>query len=234
MSQEVEQKVISTGREELDNRIGGGIPLESLTLIEGGSHSGKSVFTQQLIWGTARDGFKTSVFTSENTVNSLVRQMQSLNLDTLSYLLLGRVRIFPFEIVESQSQTLDHLLEAIGNEAQKKQEIIFVDALTPCIMGADANDAARYFEHCKKISAAGTSILTVIHSYAVDKDFLIRVQALCDAHLRFRTESDGNRLIKLLEVAKIRGASRNTGNIVSFEIEPGIGLRVVPISKAQG
>lgn len=234
MNNKTTNQIISTGRDELDKRIGGGIPLRSMTLIEGQSHSGKSVFSQQLVWGTVRDGLKVSVFTSENTVYSLVRQMQSLNLDTLDYLLLGQMNIYPFEIVRSQADTLSNLLIAIGNEARKKRDIIFVDSLTPCIMGADTHHASRYFEYCKKISARGPSIITTIHSYAVDKEFLIRVQSLCDAHLRFRTESDGNRLIKLMEVAKIRGASRNTGNIVSFEIEPGIGLRVVPISRAQG
>ena len=77
-------------------------------------------------------------------------------------------------------------------------------------------------------------MLTVVHSHAVDNDLLIRIQSLCDAHLRMRTENAGSKLVKIMEVSKIRGASRNTGNIVSFEIEPGIGMRIIPISKAQG
>lgn len=226
--------VISTGRDEIDKRIGGGIPLNSLTLIEGESHSGKSVFTQQLVWGTARDGFRVSMFTSENTVRSLVAQMNSLNLEINPYLLLGDLRVFPFEVARTKAEALDNLLEAISNEVRREQEIIFVDSLTPYIMGDEVQNAARYFEQCKKLNAKGTSIVTVIHSHAVDREFLIRVQSICDAHLHFRTEADGSRLIKLIEVAKIRGASRNTGNIISFEIEPGIGLRIIPISKAQG
>jgi flagellar protein FlaH len=37
-----------------------------------------------------------------------------------------------------------------------------------------------------------------------------------------------------MEVAKVRGASKRTGNIVSFEIEPGWGMRIIPISRARG
>jgi flagellar protein FlaH len=77
-------------------------------------------------------------------------------------------------------------------------------------------------------------VVTIIHSHAVDLDLLVRIQSLCDAHLRLRTENAGSKLIKIMEVAKIRGASKNTGNIISFEIEPGIGMRIIPISKAQG
>ena len=43
-------KIISTGNDELDKKIGGGIPLRSLTLVEGQPDAGKSVLTQQMVW----------------------------------------------------------------------------------------------------------------------------------------------------------------------------------------
>jgi len=74
----------------------------------------------------------------------------------------------------------------------------------------------------------------VVHSHAVSKDFLVRLTSLCDAHLKLRTEEVGERLVKMMEVAKVRGATKTTGNIVSFEIEPGWGMRIIPLSKARG
>lgn len=226
--------VVSTGSEELDNKIGGGIPLGSLTLIEGGSHSGKSVFSQQLLWGTLRDGYRLSLFTSENTVKSLMRQMQSLNIDVLTYLLLGQLRVYPLEVAQATGDALTDLLNAIMYEADNGLDMIFVDALTPYILDSKPSAVIGYFEQCKRLCAKGVTVVTVIHSHAVDKDLLIRIQSLCDAHLRLRTENAASKLIKIMEVAKIRGASKNTGSIISFEIEPGIGMRIIPISKAQG
>lgn len=226
--------VVSTGSEELDNKVGGGIPLGSLTLIEGGSHSGKSVFSQQLLWGSLRDGYRISLFTSENTVKSLMRQMDSLNLNVQTNLLLGHLRIYPMEVSKSQEEALESLLSAMNAEANKERDLIFVDALTPFISGSPAGLIISYFEQCKRLCSNGTTVVTIIHSHAVDQDLLVRIQSLCDAHLRLRTENAGSKLIKIMEVAKIRGASKNTGNIISFEIEPGIGMRIIPISKAQG
>lgn len=226
--------VVSTGSEELDNKVGGGIPLGSLTLIEGGSHSGKSVFSQQLLWGSLRDGYRISLFTSENTVKSLMRQMDSLNLNVQTNLLLGHLRVYPMEVSKSQEEALESLLSAIKSEAKKERDLIFVDALTPFISGSPAGLIIGYFEQCKRLCSNGTTVVTIIHSHAVDQDLLVRIQSLCDAHLRLRTENAGSKLIKIMEVAKIRGASKNTGNIISFEIEPGIGMRIIPISKAQG
>ena len=79
--------IVSTGNSELDSKMGGGIPRGSLTLIEGDSGAGKSVLAQQLLWGSLHDGFKCALFTSENSARSLVKQMQSLNLDVLDFLL---------------------------------------------------------------------------------------------------------------------------------------------------
>jgi flagellar protein FlaH len=72
-----------------------------------------------------------------------------------------------------------------------------------------------------------------VHAYAFEQSTLVRVRSLCDAHLHLRIEQVGERLIKVLEVAKVRGAERNTGDVVSFDVEPGMGMRLIPVSKAR-
>jgi flagellar protein FlaH len=226
--------VISTGSREIDDKMGGGVPHGSMTLIEGDSHSGKSVLTQQMSWGSLHDGFRLSFFTTENTVRSLVRQMNSLNIDITDYLLLGKLRLFPMEVSQSRTETMDVLLQAIQAEGARGSDMIFVDALTPCITSSPPEVVLTFFEKCKRLCSSGMTIVIVVHSHAVEKELLVRVTSLCDAHLRLRTEEVGERLIKAMEVAKVRGASKRTGNIISFEVEPGFGMRIIPINKAQG
>ena len=230
--EEQKKTVVSTGNLEIDTKMGGGIPLGSLTLIDGDSHSGKSVLSQQMIWGSLRDGFQLSLFTTENTVKSLITQMQSLNIDILDYLLLGKLNVFPMEVAKLRGQALVKLIQAV--KAEDDRDMVFVDSLTPCIVRNDVDNILSYFEECKRLCSSRKTIINVIHSHAVSKEVLVRMQSLCDAHLRLRTEEVGERLIKTMEVSKIRGASKTTGNIVSFEIEPGWGMKVIPISKAQG
>ena len=52
-------------------------------------------------------------------------------------------------------------------------------------------------------------------------------------HLKLRLEEVGERLVKVLEVSKVRNAERTTGNIISFDVEPGMGMRIIPITKAK-
>ena len=39
--------------------------------------------------------------------------------------------------------------------------------------------------------------------------------------------------MKTIQVAKIRGAESVTGGIIGFEVEPGLGLRIIPLSRAK-
>ncbi len=228
------KSVVSTGNVEIDNKMGGGIPLGSLTLIDGHSHAGKSVLSQQLMWGSLYDGFRLSFFTTENTVKSLVKQMQSLNIDIVDFILLRRLRVYPMEVARSVGGSLDGMLEAIRSERTCGSDIVLVDALTPFVLSTPPEDVISFFEGCKRLCSEGVTIINIIHSHAVSGELLVRITSLCDAHLCLRTEEVGNKLVKVMEVSKVRGASKNTGNIVSFEVEPGLGMRIIPISKAQG
>ena len=59
--------IISSGNSEIDSKMGGGIPVSSLGLIEGANDSGKSVLMQQLMKGGLDGQKKVLMFTTENT-----------------------------------------------------------------------------------------------------------------------------------------------------------------------
>jgi len=113
-------------------------------------------------------------------------------------------------------------------------DMIFVDSLTSSISHSSDNDVLGFFEEAKRICNEGKTIVVVVHSHGLNPDLLIRLRSLCDAHLQLRTEEVGQKLVKTLEVTKVRGADKSTGNIISFEVEPGWGMRVIPINKVNG
>jgi len=223
---------ISTGHAEIDKKVGGGIPVGSLTLIEGQSDAGKSVFAQQMIWGSLRGNHRVLVFTTENSVRSLNTQMESLGLDIMDALLLGWLKIYPVETSQMELLgTFDAVLSAI--ERHTAYGMVVVDSLTPVIAHTSVGDIISYFERCKRLCDDGKTIINIAHTYAFNEEVLARIRSVCDAHFRLRIEEVGDKLIKVLEVAKVRGADKDTGNILSFEVEPGMGMRVMPISQAK-
>lgn len=226
------KSVISTGNWEIDKKLGGGIPLGSMTLIEGESDSGKSVLSQQMIWGSLHDGFRVVIYTTENTVKSFVRQMTSLSLEVTDFLLLRRLKIFPISASRSRltpAQVFAMLLADLSSRTQI--DLVVVDSLTTFITHTSIEDTMTYFENCKQLCDQGLSLVNIVNSYAFGEAGLARVRSISDAHLRLRTEQIGDLIVKVLEVAKVRGAELSTGNVVSFDVEPMLGMKIIPVSK---
>jgi len=102
MTMEADRKdVIVTGTRDLDEKLGGGIPIGSLCLVEGHSDAGKSVISQHLAYG-ALTCTETLVvyYTMENTVRTLIAQMDSLSLYTLDYFLTGSFTDLPSDLAQ--------------------------------------------------------------------------------------------------------------------------------------
>jgi len=230
---EKELKIISTGNDELDKKMGGGIPLGTLTLVEGQSDSGKSVLTQQMLWGSLNNGCTAMIITTENTTKSLVTQMQSLSLDITDYLLLSRLSIYPLDIKKTRQNLSAGIVPLLTGCAHRGVELAVIDSLTYYLTHATIEEVLSFFEDCKALTGRGISIVCVAHSYAFTEEAMVRLGSMCDAHLRLRIETMGSKMVKILEVAKVRGAKLTTGNIVSFDVEPNWGIRIIPYSKAK-
>jgi len=226
------QHIISTGVTEIDKRLGGGIPCGSLTLIEGQSDAGKSVLSQQLAWGSLRSHQNVIFFSTENTVKSLVSQMESLGLDILDYMLMGWIKVYQMQTNKTNFHTCyDILIDSIIR-LKEKYELFIIDSITPVIAYTELEESLNYFDRCKSLCDNGCTVINVAHSFAFNEEILSRIRSMCDAHFRLSIEEVGDKLLKTLEVAKVRGADKGTGNIISFDVEPGIGMKILPLSKA--
>ncbi len=228
--------VILTGIREVDDKLGGGIPIGSLGLIEGHSDAGKSVLCQHLTYGALNcSDIAMAYYTTENTVKSLIAQMDSLNLFTIDHFLMDRLRIYPLTMrgnMEKAGRRFRLLLKHFET-LPDYYKLIIVDSITLLVAHTDQVANVDFFSACKNLCDQGRTIILVAHSYAFDEEVLSRSRSLCDAHFRIRLEQMGDRMVKILEVLKVRGADRPTGDVVTFEVEPKVGMRIIPMSKAR-
>jgi archaeal flagellar protein FlaH len=230
-------ETIVTNVTEVDERLGGGIPLGSLCLIEGHSDAGKSVLCQHLTNGTLVNGeISVAYYTTENNVRSLISQMESLNMNVLDHFLADHLRIFPLTFHNAAMQggakpfyVLTHHFTHLPQE----YKLIIVDSITLLVAHSNPVAIIDFFSRCKSICDQGRTVVVVAHSYAFEEDMLSRTRSLCDARLKLRLEQVGDSMIKLMEVLKVRGAERPTGDVVSFNIEPKMGMRIIPLAKAR-
>ena len=230
---ELELKVISTGSGELDRKMGGGIPLGSLTLIEGESGAGKSTLTQHLVWGALTMNGTAVVYTTENTVKSLIRQMESIGMDIRDFFLLDLMRIY--QVTTNANDDPAEAYDGLSNhiESLNGHSVVILDSLSTFLTKSTDDQILGFFAKCKALCDEGRTVICTAHSHAFDEKVLTRVRSVCDAHLRVLVEPGASELVKTMEIAKIKGAELSTGGIISFAIEPGIGMRIIPISKAR-
>jgi flagellar protein FlaH len=230
------KETIITAVSEVDDKLGGGIPLGSLCLIEGHSDAGKSVLCQHLANGTLITGeISVAYYTTENNVRSLVSQMESLNMNVLDHFLADRLRIFPltFKSGMQGGQKPFYVLTHHFTNLPQEFKLIIVDSITLLVAHSNPVAIIDFFSRCKGLCDQGRTIIVVAHSYAFEEDILSRTRSLCDARFRMRLEQVGDSMIKLMEVLKVRGAERPTGDVVSFNIEPRLGMRIIPLAKAR-
>ena len=228
--------VISTGNSELDKRIADGLPLQSLTLIEGENDTGKSVLTQQIMYGAMKQGLSVDLFSTENTTKSFLKQMESMSLDVSEYFAWGYLRVFPLHVVgfEWTKEEMDNVLTClIGSIAHSRAEVAIVDSLTLFTEYVSTDTILSFFTNCKTLVDRGKTILITLHSYAFEEDTLVRIRSVSDAHITMKKALVGDKYVMVLEVQKVRGARKTTGNLVSFEVHPGYGMKVIPMSFAR-
>ena len=230
------KSVILTGVREVDEKLGGGIPIGSLGLIEGHSDAGKSVLCQHLAHGAlASAQISVAYYTTENTVRSLIGQMDSLSLSIMDYFLIDYIRIYPLTLRGDIANTEKpfHYLKRHFAGLPRQFGLIVVDSVTLFVAHSSPVSIIDFFSACKDLCDMGRSIMLVAHSYAFDEEVLSRTRSLCDAHLKIKLEQMGDKLVKIMEVLKVRGADSRTGDSVGFEVEPKKGMHIIPVSKAR-
>jgi flagellar protein FlaH len=226
--------LIVMGVTDVDKRLGGGLPLETITLVEGDPESGKSVVIEQLAFNALRVGLRVVAFLSETKPRQFLDQMQSLGMPSMDYYLVRRLSIYPVNLRVDQERAeriMRKLLRYI--EAAQGVDLIIFDSVTPLLFQFDARYVLSFLATCKDLAALGKTIIVTLHSYAINESLRLRADSIVDAHLRLRIEELGKQVVRTLEVAKIRGAVKTIANSVSFTVEPGIGLKTVPISKTK-
>ena len=161
--------------------------------------------------------------------------MDSLALYVLDHFLADHLRIYPLTFHGNMQggnkpfYVLTHHFSRLPQEFK----LIIVDSITLLVAHSNPVAIIDFFSRCKGLCDEGRTVILVAHSYAFEEEMLSRTRSLCDARFRLRLEQVGDNMIKLMEVLKVRGADRPTGDVVSFDIEPKFGMRIIPLAKAR-
>ena len=161
--------------------------------------------------------------------------MSSLGLDISKYPKEEKLSFFSVQ-EPSAGQDSGSLLSALALDigyVAIDHNVIIVDAVTELAASSQEQSIVGFFASCKRLCSQGATIVVVAQSYAFDSNTIVRLRSLCDAHLNLRVGKVRDRLVRMLEVIKVNNMELNRDNVISFQVEPKVGMRIVPYSQAK-
>jgi len=232
------KKVIATGNEELDSRIGGGIPIPSLILVEGDHGTGKSVLVQQITYGALRAGLIVNYITTESTIREMLLQAKRLSFDMTDWFLRGKLRVYPIHMegvtwAEEISKLLLAVVSKFMNLTKDEWDVFIVDSFSVLAVYANVGAVLDFLTRARTMVSEGKVILLTVHPEALKEETMVRARSICDGYIKLKMSEVGSRLIKVMEIVKLRGALGPVDSTIAFDVDPAFGIKVLPLSVAR-
>lgn len=208
--EEEETKLIKSGGKlvALERAMDGGLILGSLVLAVGSASSGKSVLCQHLTYGALAEGYGAAFFSATHSPESLDQQMASLGLDVSNRIRSEKLGVFA--VPEAiQGEQAEPLLAELGVSIERLSlgaQFIVIDSLTDLAGSCPSQAVMAFFTNCR---------------------------SLCDGYFTLGSEQLQGKQLRVLEVVKINTTELQFPNALSFEVDPGVGMRLIPISEVK-
>ncbi len=231
-------RTISTGNEELDTKLGGGLPFPALIVVEGQHGAGKSVLVQQFVYGALKSSLRVIVVTTETTTVGYVRGMINVGFDVLDMYVRGRLTVYSTHIPrvwwvpstgrDLLSLTLNHVISAMD-----RYDVYVIDSFSVLVKGSKTEDVANFLTVAKRLVDKEKLILLTLHAGDIAEALHSGLKAIADGYIELKNAEMGGRSLKLMNIIKLKGASTVFENIITFDVDPAFGIKLIPMALAK-
>jgi len=227
--------LISLGIPELDRDLGGGIPYPSLISIEGEYGSGKTIFAHQIVYGMLKSGLRVCVISSETTVKEYLSMMKSVKLDVYDYYVSNQLQVYPLHVEGGRWTKFlsSFFLRVVANFLEMKKEkydVAVIDSLSVLTVDTPSYEFLTFVTRMKNLVSDGKTFVVTFHPEFLPEESIMKLRATSDVYLVLKNTSVSGIDVKLLRVVKLWGGSGERKTSITLEVNPEIGLRVMPLS----
>jgi len=216
-------------RDELQRNLGGGIPKNSLILIEGIDGAGKSIISQRFTYGLLSNGATVSYISSELNTISFVEQMNSIDYDIKNYLLEQKLLFIPmFPFIGKTTHSPDFLERLLNSREIFAKEVIVFDALSFFHVKNNIDEQEVYdiLGKLKQLTTLGKTIVFCVDPEHISKLFITLIRNICDLYFKLDLRSVAGSRINVLDIQRFKRPMGPVTTVIPFRIEPGKGLAI--------
>ncbi|MFA5312282.1 MAG: ATPase domain-containing protein [Methanomassiliicoccales archaeon] len=217
--------------DELDVRLGKGIPKGSVVFIEGPEGSGRSILSQRLCYGFLDNGVSVTYVSTEMTFKDFIDQMYSINYQVGPHLLSDRLLYVPVYPLLGQTRTRDDFLLKLVNSPQLfVRDVLIVDSFSSLLnKNMDYEHANSLMGFLKKLTRMDKTVVLTSEAGLPNLDPL-RLSADVYLDLVMNTRGGVSREIHVKRFLRARGQVEDQ---MKYRIEPKSGM-VIEITDLSG
>ncbi len=220
---------IDLERDELNRSLGGGLPTNSLVLIEGKDGAGKSILVQRLGYGLLEHQKTVTYISTELNTRGFLEQMTSLSYDVKFFLLDGQLMFVPMFPFMGNTNLKENFLERLFNTKRIfDNEIIIFDTIS-FLLVRDTISQEKSFQvinMLKKLNNMNKTIIFCVDPEHLNEKFLTLLRSVADIYFNVEIRTFAGNILRVINVKRFKRPSDYIMDTIPFKVEPGRGLAI--------
>ncbi len=225
-------------RDELSDRLGGGLPKGALAVVEGEFGTGKSILVQRIVYGLLKNGARVSYVSTELTTLHFIEQMHTLDYSVEEYIFNRNLLFLPvYPVLGFRGKKTDLMDRLLNAKRMYESDVIVIDAFSSIVKDwwrsasdLSAEEKTGIIEdalyHFKLLNAKGKSVILTFQPGDVPDDISAVLKGAADAYLSTRLDSVGGVVSRSIFVRRFGRAEKAVADIIPFRVEPKTGFIV--------
>ncbi len=221
-------------RDDLCERLGGGLPRGSLIVISGTHGSGKSLLVQRFLAGLIKHRHSACYVTTELTTKGFLQQMASLDFKVERAILDEQLVIVPAHPMIGGRAPREELLTRIAKARLiYTKDVIIFDAFSKFLAdhvrsrgtGIRAGEQVDGILHLfKRLTGTGKTVILTMEDGQVSPELVDTFVEAADIFFEVECELIGSSTNRRIVVRRMSRAADRFNEVVNFRVEPRIGI----------
>ncbi|MBW2982671.1 AAA family ATPase [Candidatus Woesearchaeota archaeon] len=220
---------VSLERDELSRNLGGGLPKNSLMLLEGQDGAGKSILAQRLAYSFVNNGATVTYISTELNTMTFVEQMGSLDYDINKAILNGELLFIPmFPLLGHTNLEPDFFQKLVNSKEVFRSEVIIFDTLSFLMIHNTMGhkEAFNIINLLKRYTSLGKTIIFCVDDKHLNETFLTLVRSVCDIYMTVEVKGFAGQSVRVVSTHRFKRPESAFMPAIPFKIEPGQGLTI--------
>ena len=209
------------------DKFGREIPEGTTVFIEGEESSGKSILCQRFFYSFLKNGYTCSYLSTQFTVKSFIRQMNSLSYNVRKYLLKGQLFFISTKSILGENLPKETFLDKLYTcKNLFESDIIFIDSISTLLNESlnyeNLNDLLNFFT---RWMGAGKIIILTANPNEWDQKINQKFMLTSDMHFELALANiPGVGVSHQIYLHKFTGAQYRYQHATGFFVKPKIGI----------